>query len=246
MSEAAHMPPSNTVMEKPAGSLADRAYADIRSDILDGVFQPEQPLRLEALKERYGYSFSPIREALTRLASDRLVAQTSLRGFRVARISLEEMWDILRSRILVESEAFRLSMQHGDEQWEVRVVATFHALSACVARMPQSDADRRTFEHHHAAFHRALIDGCGSPSLLHLAEQLFGQSERYRRPHLMAEGFGKRPGRDVTAEHAILRDAALARNADEGAALLAAHYTNTGTFIEKALGARLSVVGTPA
>jgi DNA-binding GntR family transcriptional regulator len=236
------MIPPETRFEKPAGSLADRAYDEIRNDILDGVFQPEQPLRLEALKDRYGYSFSPIREALTRLASDRLVAQTSLRGFRVARISLEEMWDILRTRILVESEAFRLSMRNGDELWEARVVSAFHAFAGCVARTPQSDPGRRTFEHRHAAFHRALLEGCGSPSLLHLADQLFVQSERYRRPHLMAEETGHRAGRDVAAEHAILRDAALARDADAGAALLAAHYTNTGTFIEEALGARFRVL----
>ncbi|MGX1098589.1 GntR family transcriptional regulator [Amorphus sp. MBR-141] len=240
------MTPPDTAVQKPAGSLADRAYDEIRDDILDGVFQPEQPLRLEALKERYGYSFSPIREALTRLASDRLAAQTSLRGFRVAPISLDEMWDILRARILVESEAFRLSILHGDELWEARVVAAFHAFSRCAARASQPDADRRTLEQRHAAFHRALLAGSGSPSLLHLAEQLYVQSERYRRPHLMAEGTGRRASRDVAAEHAILKDAALARDADAGTALLAAHYTNTGTFIEEALGTRLSVVASDA
>tara|TARA_R110002020_G_scaffold26460_58_gene85676 strand:+ start:7552 stop:8274 length:723 start_codon:yes stop_codon:yes gene_type:complete len=240
------MTPTDTTIEKPAGSLADRAYDEIRDDILDGVFQPEQPLRLEALKERYGYSFSPIREALTRLAADRLTAQTSLRGFRVAPLSLDEMWDILRARILVESEAFRLSIRNGDEMWEARVVGAFHAFSRCAARAPQPDTDRRLFEQRHAAFHRALLDGSGSPSLLHLAEQLYVQSERYRRPHLMAEGTGRRAGRDVIAEHAILRDAALARDAEAGAASIAAHYTNTGTFIEEALRSRLSVVSSPA
>lgn len=224
--------------EKPAGSLADRAYAALRSDILDGVFLPEQPLRLEALKERYGYSFSPIREALTRLAADRLVAQTSLRGFRVARISLAEMWDILRARMLVEGQAFRLAIETGDDAWEARVVSAFHGFAKVAVLAPAGAADRMVFEERHTAFHRALIEGCGSPTLLHLAGQLFVQSERYRRPHLMAEGARRAAGRDVVAEHALLKDAALARDAGRGPDLLAAHYENTGTFIEKAFGAR--------
>ena len=74
--------------DKHEGSLADRAYSVLRRDILDGVFDPGQPLRLEALKERYRLSFSPIREALTRLSADHLVVLSSLKGFRVAPVSL--------------------------------------------------------------------------------------------------------------------------------------------------------------
>jgi len=230
---------------KPAGSLADRACDAIRTDILDGVFEPGQPLRLEALKERYGYSFSPIREALTRLAADRLVAQTSLRGFRVAPLSLAEMWDILRARIVVEGEAFRLAIQAGDDAWEGRVVSTFHAFAKCAARPPAGPEDRALFEDRHAAFHRALIAGCGSPTLLHLAGLLFVQSERYRRPHLLAEGARRGPGRDVVAEHALLKDAALSRDTAGAPVLLAAHYENTGRFIEAAFGARCGAAGQP-
>lgn len=195
-------------------------------------------MRLEALKERYGYSFSPIREALTRLASDRLVAQTSLRGFRVARISLGEMWDILNARILVECEAFRQSMRHGDELWEARVISAFHTLFKAVGGESAAPADRHVFEQRHFAFHRSLLDGSGSPTLLHLADQLFVQSERYRRPNLMAGD----AGRDVIAEHEALKDAALARNEADGTELLTVHYTTTGKFIEDVMASRPKLV----
>ncbi|MDQ0317202.1 FCD domain-containing protein [Amorphus orientalis] len=223
---------------KPEGSLADRAYEAIRADILDGVFQPDQPMRLEALKDRYGYSFSPIREALTRLAADRLVTQTSLRGFRVSRISLEEMWDILRTRVLVESEAFRLAIRNGDDAWEARVVAAFHSLSKCADPGAASPPERRVFEERHFAFHRALLDGSNSPTLLHLSDLLFVQSERYRRASLRTD----LSRRSVVEEHEALKDAALSRNEAEAAALLCEHYTTTGHFIEAVMASRPTLV----
>ncbi|WP_118134203.1 GntR family transcriptional regulator [Oceanicella sp. SM1341] len=216
---------------QPAESLADRAYSRLRSDILGGGFAPGQPLRLEPLRARYGYSFSPLREALTRLAADRLVSQSSLRGFRVAEFSLAEMWDILRTRILIEGEALRLAIDKGDAAWEARVQATLAAFSHCVtAPGPADEESRAVFEHYHAVFHGTLIEACGSPSLLRLARQLYLQTERYRRPHLMADS-----AETVIAEHGALRDAALARDAGLACDLLARHYTRTGEFIEAAL-----------
>ncbi|MEJ2623770.1 MAG: GntR family transcriptional regulator, partial [Pseudolabrys sp.] len=61
---------SATLEATPSGStasLAETVYRRLRQDILSGVFAPGQPLRLELLKQRYGLSFSPQREALTRL-----------------------------------------------------------------------------------------------------------------------------------------------------------------------------------
>src|SRR6185295_6163930 len=68
-------------------TLTQQAYQRLRADILNGAFEPGKPLRLEALKERYNLSFSPLREALNRLQSERLVVASALRGFRMAELS---------------------------------------------------------------------------------------------------------------------------------------------------------------
>ena len=59
---------------------------------------------MRALRQRYGLSFSPLREALMRLQSERLVLSTALRGFSVAPLSREEIEDATETRILIESE----------------------------------------------------------------------------------------------------------------------------------------------
>ena len=80
------------------------------------------------LSERYGMGFSPLREALNRLQSERLVTAESLRGFRVSPLSLAEFEDAFRRRLLIESEALRLSIAAGDDGWAAAIVAALYAL----------------------------------------------------------------------------------------------------------------------
>jgi GntR family transcriptional regulator, carbon starvation induced regulator len=218
--------------DKHEVSLADRAYSLLRRDILDGVFDPGQPLRLEALKVRYGLSFSPIREALTRLSSDHLVVLSSLRGFRVAPVSLDEMWDLISTRVLIEREALRRSIAKGDDFWEAAIVAALHALRRSSERVSSDPAAHEELEHRHADFHSALIAGCGSPSLMKIAAKLYVQSERYRRPTLFRDNSSVR---DVMGEHEVIMSATIGRRPAEALKALTDHYEKTGHIIEAVL-----------
>ena len=218
--------------DKQEGSLADRAYAVLRSDILDGAFNPGQPLRLEVLKERYGLSFSPIREALTRLSSDHLVVLSSLRGFKVAPVSLDEMWDLISTRLLIEREALRRSIAKGDDFWEAAILGAFHALRRSSERVNSDPAAHEELERRHADFHAALIAGCGSPSLLKIAAKLYIQSERYRRPTLFRDN---NSARDVMGEHEVIMAATIGRRSAEALKALTDHYEKTGHTIETVL-----------
>lgn len=115
-------------------TLAEGVHRALRRDIIAGDLQAGQPLRLEYLKDRYGISFSPLREALNRLQTERLVVSTPSRGFRVAPFSEEEMWDVIETRIVIDCEALRRSLVRGDDGWETRMVAAFNALNAASAR----------------------------------------------------------------------------------------------------------------
>jgi GntR family transcriptional regulator, carbon starvation induced regulator len=219
------------------GTLTERAYRLIRADILNVRLDPGQPLRLEALKERYGLSFSPIREALNRLQTERLVTSSALRGFRVAGVSRDEMWDTIETRVLIEGEALRRSVERGDDDWEGAVVSAFHAFALCARRLSAEEAARtdeglEELERRHRQFHAALLAACGSPWLLEFSSQLYAQTERYRRPHLSV-GVGTWAFGDVAREHETIMDACLARDGSGAATLLAEHYRRTGRFIEQ-------------
>lgn len=219
------------------GTLAEVAYGKLRRDIINGVFAPGQPLRLELLKQRYGLSFSPLREALNRLQAERLV--DSGRGFSVAPLSVEEMWDVTETRILIECQALRRSIENGDDHWETAIVAAFHALDLQVRRTrmsgrPRNEDDEAALESRHHDFHHALIAGCRSRRLLDLADQLYVETERYRRPTLTGDT-NSAVARDVPEEHRQIMQAVLARHTDVAADLLASHYRKTSETVEAML-----------
>jgi len=219
-------------------TLGEAAYQRLRADIVAGVLEAGKPLRLEALRQRYGLSFSPLREALMRLQSERLVLSTALRGFSVAPLSREEMRDATETRILIECEALRRSMRDGDDDWEARIVAAFHALGRQVERMARNSgeveaADVAALEERHRQFHHALIAHCRSPRLLELANQLYVETQRYRLPSLVGQVAGA-PPRDVAAEHQQIMDAAL-RRSEDAAGYLAEHYRRTCAAIEASM-----------
>src|SRR5271170_4994951 len=110
-------------------TIAESTYRRIRQDILWGRFVPGSPLRSDQLRARYGVGISPLREALTRLASERLVTTVGQRGFRVAPLTAYDVEDTMATRLVIEGEALARSMERGDIAWETSVVGAFHALS---------------------------------------------------------------------------------------------------------------------
>lgn len=209
-------------------TLAEKAYTALRHDITRGALAPGKPLRLADLSERYDMGFSPLREALNRLQAERLVTAESLRGFRVAPLSAEELRDVVATRILIETEALRASIRLGGDDWAAGIVAALYALNLQAARSG-AEADIWTLEQRHYAFHRSLLVACGSAWMLEFFDRLYAAAERYRIPVLLAAP--GRSGRDVQAEHSALAQAALDRDADRAAALLRDHYARTVDFL---------------
>lgn len=227
--------PESTRAAKPS-TLAEQAYANLKRDILSGELAPELALRLEFLKQRYELSFTPLREALNRLHSERLVDSIALKGFRVAPLSIKEMHDSMSVRTLIDCEALRRSIGRATDDWETNIVAALHALDLATRRKGQGDpsATYDDLEQRHLALHRALIAACDSRWLLELSATLYVQTERYRRPMLKTSA-RKESSRDVSKEHHEIVEAALKRDVDRAAALLADHYNRTTQLIETSL-----------
>lgn len=228
-------------------TLAEQARRSLRRDIILGLLEPDQTLKLEFLKERYGISFSPIREALTSLESERLVISVPSKGFKVAPLSEPEMWDAIDTRTLIDCEALRRSIITGDDDWEAQLVSSFHALKLAVKAMSVGSCSREAeelLELRHQDFHRRLLSACGSGWLKQLSSQLYAQTERYRRPNLRGANSPYKPTtsgeRDVNKEHADLLDAVLERDDVKACGILTSHYKETGKMIANAIKARSS------
>jgi DNA-binding GntR family transcriptional regulator len=225
-------PAARQTPAEPLRTLADRAYAAIRKDVLGGRLAPGERLKLAELQSRYGLGISPLREALMRLAAEGLLIAEGQRGFAVAAVSLEELRDLAATRQRLETAALRDAIAKGDEEWEAGVVASFHRLSRTPLPADASQFEAaHLWEQRHRAFHHALVAACGSPWTLRLIGQLVDQTERYRRARLLAARPRTSLARDVDAEHRAILEAVLARNAGEAARLLAAHLARTADLV---------------
>src|SRR5215469_3981608 len=111
-------------------SIGEKTYRQIRTDILFGKLLPGEKLKLDRLREGYGASVGTLRELLNRLATEGLVVAEGQRGFEVAPVSAENLREIAALRLLLESHALSHSFAAGDMDWEGRVVAAYHKLSA--------------------------------------------------------------------------------------------------------------------
>jgi DNA-binding GntR family transcriptional regulator len=93
-------------LERPE-LLGERVYATLREHLRAGRILAGQPLAEGALADQLGVSRTPVREALTRLASEGLVVADG-RSFTVPMLTDDDIEDIYALRHLLEPEALRL------------------------------------------------------------------------------------------------------------------------------------------
>jgi GntR family carbon starvation induced transcriptional regulator len=210
-------------------SLVNQGYQALRSRLILGQYAPGTKLKLDTLQQSLGFSSSPLREALNRLFAEGLVEVDEGRGFRAAQISTEELKELTHLRILLEGDALRDSMAHGDDEWEGRIVSAFHKLRLIEERIPESgesaaevSSNAEEWSARHRDFHTALLSGSPHPRQLHMCGILYDQAERYRR-------FARQSPqpRKKSAEHKKLEEAVLSRDSDRALELLVAHIQRT-------------------
>ena len=205
----------------------EQVYEVIRSDLLNGGLRPGQKLKMVELTERFGVSQSVVREALTRLSEQGLLAATPQRGFRVRDLSVEDIAELTESRVQIESLALRLAIERGDLQWETGILAAHHRLERTPVTRPDGTVSE-DWSARHRDYHQALLTGCGNRRLESVATSLRDSAELYRRWYWVLTDDHQR---DLAREHRQLKELALARDADHGTEVLTEHIDRAPTLL---------------
>jgi GntR family transcriptional regulator, carbon starvation induced regulator len=208
-------------------SLTEDVYAALRRAVLHGELTGGQRLPLNDLARQYGVSLGVVREAVTRLASERLLEANPQSGFRVRPLSAAHLADLSWARCHVESIAISESVRNGDVRWQADVVGAHHVLGGTPTHGTDGTISAAWMDAHRA-FHAALVSACPSRTLLDVRQQLFDEGELYR--HRFADH--RADHRDVAKEHHDLVDAAVEGDVARAAALLVAHISTTARHVE--------------
>ena len=137
-------------------SLTERAYGDLEELIVTLRLAPGSVVSESALVQRLGIGRTPIREALQRLARERMVMILPRRGIIVAEINVKAQLRLLEVRREVErlvarsaarratdaqrdrftqiADAFEASARDGDEVAFIRVDREYNELCVAAAR----------------------------------------------------------------------------------------------------------------
>ena len=89
--------------------LAPRAYEQILDLILSGKTQPAEHLNERQLADMLGMSRTPVRDALLILESEGLIVRHGRMGVQIKQMHIEEFFDALQIRTLLEPAVSRMA-----------------------------------------------------------------------------------------------------------------------------------------
>ena len=200
----------------------DMAYWQVRQEILDGTLAPGTSLDQEALAARLGLSTTPVREALRRLESERLVVGRAHRDTFVAELSREVLEDTYAVRLNLDPLAVSLAAKLAKPE-ELEVI------SALAKIQPSADATEHLQQNR--ALHRAIYGSCGNDVLIEILDLLWDRTDRYRLITIKEENDPAK----MRHEHIEIAEAVAARNGKLAAKLMAAHINKSFDLIRRSL-----------
>lgn len=200
-------------------------YRDLREAILRGELAPESVLSQARIAREFGFSRGPVREALRLLQRDGLIHARINQRPRVSGFSPEDLDQLYALRVVVEGLAIAVSVPRF-------VQADLEGLEHAMDEMEAlAGKDVERWDEPHRRFHMGLIQHAGSRTV-RLFEQLFDHAERYRRFSLAEAPRGWSRG---AAEHRVILDACIARDAGAAAEALARHLSRTALEVLMAI-----------
>lgn len=214
--------PDQTAATK-RGSLAAKAAARVREDILSKKLVPGTTVRPEDVGRELGISQTPAREALQALRTEGFLNRTQGVGFVVAPLTADDLRDIFTAHAFLAGELTFRAVPNATETDVDELEAVHYELMAAERR---KDRDRAEERNH--AFHRLITQLGDSPKLA----QILGIVARYipRSFYVEVEGWDAASAQDHEAILAAFR----ARDADAAREAMAEHMTNAGRLLAQA------------
>jgi DNA-binding GntR family transcriptional regulator len=201
-----------------AESLADRAYREIRDRLVMLDIRPGSPINEDQLGTSLGIGRTPVREALKRLAYERLVVAYPRRGTFATDVNITDLAHISEVRQHLEPIAAASAARRATTAERVSLRELGETLqSQAVSRMAAPDLMRLDLE-----AHRALYAATHNP---HLEDTLVRYDNLANRIwclfiHLLPGMAGH------ITEHGPLLEAVVAGDADAAAELARDHVVH--------------------
>lgn len=177
----------------------------LRHDIVSMRLVPGTPILEKEIAKEHGVSRTPVREAVLRLAEERLVEVAPKSGTYVARIPLSALPEALVVRRALEGVTVRAATRFAS-------ASQLTGLRAIIQRQQETAAadDREAFHRADEDFHAAIAAAGRYRGVWDLVQQVKVHVDRYRQLTLPQEGRMER----VIAEHSAILQAIEEKDAE--------------------------------
>lgn len=153
--------------------LVDRIAREIKHSIVVGHLRPGEQFSIGDVASRLAVSHIPVREALRRLESDGLIELRPGRSAIVTRLTIGEVEELYRLRLLIEVDlAGRSAPSYSDEQLAVMA-------SACERLRGSDPVPGMCDPAAHHLLHQALLRPVAGPHSVRTMQRLMDVTDRY-------------------------------------------------------------------
>ena len=234
----------SAVQLAPVGreTVQDRVYTELRRALIGGLFEPGQVLTIRGLADALATSTMPVREAISRLITEKALEALPNRSVRVPPITLERMDDLLRTRILIEGEAIALAAGRMTPRQIAIVEGMLGEWDEMRALKQKKDVDREVTLNQ--SFHFEIYRACGSAVLIPMIESLWLQSGPCIRVAIYA--FSDAGEVDTAHYHRSIVTALAAGDAQAAREALVADISRPFAFLRNKLQADAKAQDIPA
>jgi DNA-binding GntR family transcriptional regulator len=213
-----------TFRSRDAGkSGAGHVFETLREEIISLARKPGAILSRQDLQTRFGFSSTPIRDALLKLQEEGLVHIFPQHATVVSPIDIERARQGQFLRRSLETEIVRDLAVNPDPGLVERLRASIRRQAAFAGLN-----DIPAFSEEDLAFHRMMYEACGVDDLWYLMRRQSGHIDRLRRLHLPREG----KMREIIAAHTAIVDAIAEGAVEPAQVALRDHLSRSLQFVD--------------
>ncbi len=210
--------------QSPPTSLSQKAYDLIRHKIISLDLPPGAVINESALREELGLGRTPIREALQRLAREKLIVIIPRRGTFVTEIGITDLHRLFEARLVLEGFAARLASRRGKPyHWQ--------QMEEVLAQAELPDVGPEDLIAIDEACHKIMYDAADNKFLRDTLISLYALSLRLWYYALFEIG----GMHEAVLEHARILEQLRAGNEEAAERLLVEHIQTFQTTIQQAM-----------
>lgn len=159
--------------------LREVVFHTLREAILTGELEPGEHLMEVKLANKLGVSRTPVREAIRKLELEGLVVMTPRRSAEVAKITKEDLVDVLEVRKVLESLAIELSCKNRSEEDLIKLKENLKCFKLYINKNSVTEIATTDVQ-----FHEIIYNSTGNRRLNQILYNLREQMYRYRLEYI--------------------------------------------------------------